>query len=204
MNHFYKVFSFLAVLGLMPCPLIAQDEAPAAQSSIATKVTENKKKSKRNTKPRTTVGRAIENLEYVTESRPNPKAKNFIYLFSASWCNSCKLYMPKFVDEYPKMAKKNQVEIILMSPDSEENIKKYVEQYKIDFPALAFSSQNTKLKSLPGMQSYENIPYAIMVNGRGDTLYAGTATGIMNWESLISKTPVKKRIRKSASESETP
>lgn len=204
MNHFLKAFSFLAVLGLVPSPLIAHDEAPTTQNTMTTKVTESKKKSKKAAPPRTTVGRAIENLEYVTEARPNPKAKNFIYLFSASWCNSCKLYMPKFVDEYPKMAKKNQVEIILMSPDTEDNIKNYVEQYKIEFPALAFSSQNAQLKKLPGMASYEGIPYAIMVNGRGDTLYSGHATGIMNWESLISKTPIKKRAKTSAGKSEAP
>ncbi len=191
MSNTLKTLAILLTLSISFTPVCkAQDASTGNNSSVTEKAAV--KKSSTRPKPRTTVGRAVEDLEYLTEARPNPKAKNFIYLFSASWCGPCKLYMPKIVEEYPKMIKKNQVELILMSPDSPENIKKYVEHYKAEFPAIAFSSQNFKLKELPGMQSFDAIPFAIVINGRGETLFAGSASGIMNWQSIITKKPDKK------------
>lgn len=200
MTNPFKAFAFLLAMGLMLSPLHAQDEAPATEDTAATEEaaesTEkkaDKKKDKKAVKPRTTVGRAIEGLEYVTEARPNPKAKFFIYLFSASWCKYCPPVMKAMVQDYPKMKKKH-VEIILMSPDSEDNIKAYVEKYEAEFPAIRYSS--SAVQDVPGDPRAEGLPGGMVVNGKGDVLYNGGGGGLSNWEDIIKKKPEKKKGKK--------
>lgn len=200
MTNPFKAFAFLFAMGLMLSPLQAQDEAPATkdtatadESAESTGKKAEKKKDKKAVPPRTTVGRAIENLTYVTEARPNPKAKFFIYLFSADWCTYCPPVMKGMVQDYPKMKKKH-VELILMSPDSEDNIKSYIEKYEAEFPAIRYSS--AAVKDVPGTPRVESLPGGMVVNGRGDVLYNGGGGGLSGWESIINKKPDKKKAKR--------
>ncbi len=187
-----KTLAGLALLGIVLSPhSYAQEDAPAADTPAATSTAP--KKDKKGPKPRTTVGRAVENLDYLTEARPNPKAKFFIYLFSSGWCQFCPPVMKSMVADYPKMKKKN-VEIILMSPDSDQNIKKYVEQYKAEFPTIRYNAH--AVKDVPGNPVAEKLPGAMIVNGKGDILFNGHGSGAQNWENIITQKPEKKKDKK--------
>jgi|GEM_PF-1401451 len=193
MSNPFKAFVYLFVIGLMLSPLHAQGEAPASEEAAVSTKNKADKKNKKAVKPRTVVGRAIEDLAYVTEARPNPKAKFFIYLFSAAWCKYCPPVMKAMVQDYPKMKKKH-VEIILMSPDSEDSVKAYVEEYKAEFPAIRYSS--AAVQDVPGSPRAEGLPGGMVVNGRGDVLYNGHGSGLLSWVDLIQKKPEKKKREK--------
>lgn len=114
------------------------------------------------------------------------KAKFFIYLQSASWCPPCRAEMPKIAAEYPDM-KKADVEIILCSWDqTEEAAVKFLETNKAEFPAI----MKEAALSLPGFTCASGIPYAIMVNKKGEVIHAGHAGFLQDWKSYLKKKPM--------------
>lgn len=202
MTNPFKTFAFLVAMGLLVSPLHAQDDAGTIAESTATEAADtdsddkkaDKKKEKKAGKARTKVGQALEELDYLSEATPNPKAKNFIFLFSASWCKYCPPVMELMVKEYPKMKKKG-VEVILMSPDQEESVKKYVEKYRAEFPAIRYAAD--AVKDIPGSPKPDGLPGIMVVNGKGDVLFEGNGSHAKNWENLLKKKPDKKKAKKS-------
>ena len=204
MTNPFKTLSSLLALGLLVCPLYAQDDAaptdPAAEDSAEpdtkdSKKTKKEKKEKKASKARTEVGKALDELEYQTDARPNPKSKFFAFLFSASWCKYCPPVMEMMMDEYPKMKKKN-VELILVSPDTEANIAQYVKKYDAKCPVIMSSGAAPKLSSVPGEPRAESLPGIMIINGKGDVLFNGHGSGGKNWESIIKQKPDKKKAKK--------
>lgn len=194
-THLKSIFVLLA-LGLLVCPLSAQDDTPANEDTAAEAPTKKEpKKEKKASKARTAVGKALDELEYQTDARPNPKAKFFAFLFSASWCRYCPPVMQKMMEEYPKMQKKN-VELILVSPDSEANIAAYVKKYDAKCPVIMSSGGAPKLSSVPGEPRAESLPGIMIVNGKGDVLLNGHGSLGANWENIIKQKPEKKKAKK--------
>jgi peroxiredoxin len=201
MTHPFKYLASLLALGLLVFPLHAQDEAaPASPTTEDTAAPDSKdkkkeKKEKKAGKARTAVGQALEGLEYETDARPNPKAKFFAFLFSASWCKYCPPVMEMMMQEYPKM-KKKQVELILVSPDSAANIAQYVKKYDAKCPVIMSTGAAPKLSSVPGEPRAESLPGIMIVNGKGDVLFNGHGSVGKNWESIIKQKPDKKKAKK--------
>lgn len=201
MTNPFKTLTALLAFGLLACPLLAQDEAvstdSAAEDTAEPGVKDKKKakKEKKAGKARTAVGQALEDLEYETDARPNPKAKFFAFLFSASWCKYCPPVMEMMMEEYPKM-KKKQVELILVSPDSAANIAQYVKKYDAKCPVIMSSGAAPKLSSVPGEPRAESLPGIMIINGKGDVLFNGHGSGGKNWESIIKQKPDKKKAKK--------
>lgn len=135
------------------------------------------------------VGKILADMEYQTSARPNPNAKIYMYLFSASWCGPCRMIMPKIVEAYSEM-KSNGVEIVLMGADSTpDGVKKYVEHYNAEFPAvMARAEQN---QQLPGFQQPRGIPFVVVVSGKGEPIYAGHGSDALRWKDFLQKLPAE-------------
>ena len=50
-----------------------------------------------------TMDAAIEKVQFITEKKPTPNAKYYMFFYTASWCSPCRAVMPKIIDEYAKM-----------------------------------------------------------------------------------------------------
>ena len=163
----------------------AQQETPAGGQAV-------QKADKEGKRPRakSSVGKALKGLD-TFNAEPNAKAKHYIYLFSASWCPNCKAEMPAFVSLYPDM-KKKKVEMILIGADhTREAAVKYLEDAKAEFPGVHYKSEG--VRKLPGLTPPRAIPYAIIVDDKGNVLREGTAGPVIrNWEKAVLAKPAKK------------
>ena len=183
------LFFCAAVVG-SASPMLAQDDddtaKPAKESATDSDASKPKKKVTGKLNP---VIEALSTMDCFN-GEPNPRAKFYIYLQSASWCGPCKAEMPKIVEMYPEL-KKAKVEVILVGYDrTKEDAQKYLETFKAPFPGVMRKEGG----NLPGCELSSGIPYAIIVNSKGKMLQSGHAVGIFrDWKELIKGKPQKKR-----------
>lgn len=136
-----------------------------------------------------TVPKAIEALEFFNGT-PNTKAKYYIYLHSASWCGPCKQIMPKLIEEYEAM-KKGKVEIILVGHDqTPEAAEEYIRHYSEEIAGIHYKDPGAQ--KLPGFTKPNGIPHTTIVDRKGKVLYAGHASGALNWKDHCGKKKKKK------------
>ena len=144
-------------------------------------------------KPGSVVAEAVKDIPFITDKKPNPKAKFYVYLMSASWCAACNVEMPHVVEEYREMAKK-RVEIIYVNGDhTPEAAIAFMKKYKADFPCILTSSPETA--KLPGYTLNRRFPWAIVVNNKGEVLQSARADKVFNsWHQTTGiKAPKKKK-----------
>ena len=161
--------------------------APAAQAATAQQA------AAKDEKPGSVVAEAVRDIAFLTEKRPNPKAKFYVYLMSASWCAACNVEMPHVVEQYKEMAKK-RVEIIYVNGDrTPEAAVAFMKKYKADFPCILTSSPETA--KLPGYTLNTRFPWAIVVNAKGEVLESARADKVFNsWHEITGiKAPRKRK-----------
>lgn len=143
-------------------------------------------------KPGSVVAEAVKDIPFITDKKPNPKAKFYVYLMSASWCAACNVEMPHVVEEYREMAKK-RVEIIYVNGDhTPEAAIAFMKKYKADFPCILTSSPDAA--KLPGYSLHSNFPWAIVVNDKGEVLDSARADKVFsNWHKTTGIRAPKKR-----------
>lgn len=166
---FWIVVSLLAAVGMTSPAATTGKSGKAAAAATA--------------KPGSVVAEAVKEIPFITEKRPNPKAKFYVYLMSASWCAACNVEMPHVVEQYKEMAKK-KVEIIYVNGDSTpEAAIAFMKKYKADFPCILTSSPETA--KLPGYTLNTRFPWAIVVNNKGEVLESARANRIFNeWHRI--------------------
>lgn len=156
-----------------------------AKPSKAAK-TEQKSSSKKAKVDKNAVGNAIKEITFLTDKKPNPKAKFFVYLQSSRNCSRCKQEMPGVVKEYKDMPK-NKVELIFVCRDnSEEDAIEFMKEYKADFPCLMISSP--EVQKLPGFTQSESFPWASIVDSSGKELKnSHTKLIMMKWKQITEE-----------------
>lgn len=118
--------------------------------------------------------------------KPNPKAKFYFYLCSASWCGPCQKEMPELVEAHKKMKKDGRCDIILIGHDKTlDDAKAYLKSHKAKFAGVWCKDE--KIDELPGIQPVPGIPYAILVDRSGKTLLVQHASVIKDWKSVIDR-----------------
>ncbi len=115
----------------------------------------------------------------------NMQARYFIYLRSASWCSPCRREMPHFAKMYPEM-KQQGVEIILISADKNLQAgKKFLNDFKAHFPGVM--STEPAVEKLPAFKRIGCIPYATIVDAKGNLVQQGSAEIIKDWKQIITQ-----------------
>lgn len=63
------------------------------------------------------------------------KGKPLIVYFWATWCESCKREIPMLIDMQKRLSERN-LQIVGIAVDQADKVKKYAEQYGINYPLL--------------------------------------------------------------------
>jgi len=118
-----------------------------------------------NTKTDTSVvANALAQVHYL-KGQPDPNAKYYIYLHSASWCGPCRMEMPHIVDSYKKF-KELGFEIILFGHDGTDGeAVAFAERYNAEFPVLRDVPELAS--KVPGYKKVTRVPRIIVVDRSG-------------------------------------
>ena len=176
-NTFYTVLA-LGLMAATPAVMAQDTDAPTPAKKAA-------KGKKEATKEPSVVGKALQEITFLTDKKPNPDAKYYIYLQSASWCGPCNAEMPTVVKQYKTMGKR--VELILVSHDNSADAAiNFMKKYGADFPCiLANSGESGKL---PAFKFAGGIPNASVVKANGKEIinaHAGAVIG--DWKKYTRK-----------------
>ena len=146
--------------------------SPAQAKPRADKAAQKEAKAKQKGKAGA-VAAVLKDLTYVTDARPNLKAKQYKYMQSATWCRFCNLKMPDMVKGYPEMRKQG-IEIILISADDTvEKAKAFMEKYNAPFPCVMRNSPG--VDKLPSYRNAGgNLPDVFTVAADGTLLHDGS------------------------------
>lgn len=156
----------LGVVGTAPVCAKPKADKPAAKKNVK-KEGKPQKKGQKNA-----VASVLKELTYVTDARPNLKAKTYKYMQSATWCSICNLKMPDMVQRYPEMRKQG-IEIILISADDTvEKAKAFMEKYKAPFPCVMRNSAG--VDKLPCFRVAPGLPDIFTVSADGTLLDDGS------------------------------
>lgn len=131
---------------------------------------------------------AIENTPFITEHKPNPHARYYMYFFTASWCSPCRAVTPKIIAEYPAMMRNRHMELILVSfDDTPEQALAYLRKYHAPFAVIMYTSLQEL--ALPGCPADVNaIPHIVVVDNHGRLIYRGHALRYAEWKDRTSDT----------------
>ncbi len=178
-----------AVVEQMPANIVlTPDSLVLAQLDADDDGDDEKAPGKKKSKSRNSVSAALADVEFLTHNKPNPRAKYYIYLCSASWCGPCNAEMPHVVKAYKSM-KKDKVELILVSADrSSEEAVAFLEKYNAKFPAI----MSTSSKHLPGFTPPSGIPHAIIVDAEGNVLHTGHGSHALKWSEYTGSSKKSK------------
>jgi len=133
------------------------------------------------------VANALAEVDFL-KGKPDPNAKYYIYLHSASWCGPCRREMPGIVDSYKEL-KKNGFEIILFGHDrTDREVVAYAENYNAEFPVLKDSSKLAT--KVPGYKAVNGIPHIVVVDRNGNEIVETHPMLFFSndqWKNYISK-----------------
>ena len=171
----------------LPLTATAQDDGFFSEESTS-KSKKSKKKAKDKKKKKSAeaedraeasvIGSALAEATYLTDARPNPHAKYYIILHSASWCGPCRMEMPKIAKEYPNMLASGKVELVLASADREEQkALEFVNSNNGTFPVIPKGA----LPELPNAPQIPGIPFASIYKADGTLVTSGHGSIVMNW-----------------------
>lgn len=152
--------------------------------------TEQKTPDKKGKADKNAVGNAIKDITFLTDKKPNPKAKFYVYLQSSRNCGPCNQEMPDVVKQYKEMPK-NKVELIFVCRDSaEQDAIEFMKKYGADFPCLMIGSPD--VQKLPGFTQSASYPWASIVDSSGKELKNTHAKMIMmQWKKIIGESKGK-------------
>lgn len=136
------------------------------------------------------VGKALEKADFLTKDRPNPKAKYYLFLYSASWCGPCCREMPHVVRTYRKVRQTDDVELVLFSCDkTEEAAKAWAKEERMKFPIVKPKKGN----GIPGYKPGGSIPRLGIVDSTGKVIITGhPATLLKDWRKYCKPEAGKK------------
>lgn len=176
-RYMKHISSMLAAAGLAMLTATAQAAAPAAEA--APTVTQAAAPH--------AIGKAISEISFVTEHKPNAQAKYYLYLCTAFWCGPCRREMPEIIKEYEEMIKDNHMEIIVLSCDHHvSGALRYMELFSAPFAVVMYESEARK--KLPGAPAkVAAIPYIAITDADGNVLYAGHASAFKDWRKITNK-----------------
>lgn len=148
-------------------PASAAPRSPKADTAPPRTAKQTGKK-KKNAGKLSPVAAALKDLPYITEARPNLKAKEYRYMQSATWCRFCNYKMPGLVEGYADM-KKRGIEIILISADAtEEQARAFMEKYKAPFPCVMRTAEGV-----------DKLPQFVNSGGHLPSVYTVAADGTL-------------------------
>ncbi len=128
------------------------------------------------------VAQALASAKYLNAKRPYPRAKYYIYLFSASWCGPCQALKPQIVAQYAEMKKSGIVELILIGNDRDDaSGRAYAEHYGC--PSIMMGNA----QGIPGMAGPMGIPFCIFVNADGTIATRGHGSMAIEWKDVITQ-----------------
>ena len=144
------------------------------------------KKGKKEKANKNAVQEAFKDITFVTDKRPDPKAKYFIYLQSSRNCGPCNREMPDVVKAYKDMPKGKTELIFVCRDSSEEDAKEFMKKYGADFPCIMIGSPD--IEKLPGFTKSDSYPMASIVDGSGAELQGITHAKVvmMRWKQITS------------------
>lgn len=155
----------LALGGFLASAEAAAARAPQTAPKAPVAKQTGKKKSNKKLSP---VAAALKDLPYLTDARPNLKAKEYRYMQSATWCRFCNYKMPGLVAGYADM-KKRGIEIILISADdTEEQARAFMEKYKAPFPCVMRTAEGV-----------DKLPQFVNSGGHLPSVYTVAADGTL-------------------------
>ena len=109
------------------------------------------------------IGEEFSKVKTINKKKIKLEAKNFIILYSASWCPPCRAEMPHVVTLYKeKISKEKDLELVLVSFDqSKEAALAWAEKEDMPFPIISRES----LKKVDCAQKYEpnGIPSGVLL-----------------------------------------
>jgi thiol-disulfide isomerase/thioredoxin len=129
----------------------------------------------------------LQEMIYITDTKPAADAQFYVYLSSASWCPPCRAIMPKIVAEYPAIKAAGGEIILLCCDRTAEAGRGYVKKYGAKFPSVMADSRSMGSAGLPGLQVPRGIPAITIVTPAGELIHAGHAATLLNWKSIIKK-----------------
>ena len=108
--------------------------------------------------------------------------------FSAGWCPPCRAFTPSLVEF--RNENSDEFEVVFVSSDrTEEAMKKYMTDYKMDFLAVKFDApqrpalgRNFEVRGIPTLVVLDDKGNLITKNGRGD-LSRDAASALKSWQS---------------------
>lgn len=132
---------------------------------------------------------AIENTQFITEHKPNPRAQYYMFLYTGSWCSPCRAIMPKIVAEYSQMMTNRHMEVIVISfDDTPEAARAYLT--KSNAPFAAVMNDSPEPAKLPGCRTdVYSIPHIVVVDSAGQFIYRGHALRYSEWKRHTQNTP---------------
>ncbi|MDP5008266.1 MAG: TlpA family protein disulfide reductase [Glaciimonas sp.] len=93
------------------------------------------------------------------------KGKPLIVNFWATWCGPCVEEMPELNELQGELVKKN-IQIIGIGIDSQENIAKFAEKYKITYPLYVADTNGTTLLREFG-NAAGGLPFTLLIGADG-------------------------------------
>ena len=178
MQSLFRLALIAGLVCTMPVVAAKPDKAAKAEQKAAKK----DKKAKAN---KNAVQEALKDITFVTDKKPDPKAKYFVYLQSSRNCGPCNREMPDVVNAYKDMPK-GKTELIFVCRDArEEDAKEFMKKYGADFPCIMIGSPD--VQKLPGFVKSSGYPWASIVDSSGKELMNNHAMLIMKkWKQVTA------------------
>ena len=137
--------------------------------------------------PAAAVPARLQEVTYITDTKPAADAQFYVYLSSASWCPPCRAIMPNIVAEYPAIKAAGGEIILLCCDRTPEAGRGYLKKYEAKFPTVMSDVRTMAGIGLPGLQVPRGIPSITIVTPAGELIHAGHAATLLNWKSIIKK-----------------
>ena len=127
------------------------------------------------------VPQLLSEATYLTNKKPNLKAKYYIFLRSMSWCVPCHMFCPVLFKDYGKM-KSAKAELVFLGQEEEAVVKRYMKEHEFKCPGVLGS----ELGSIPGFDlSGFGAPSICIVTADGEFVGKLGGKNMADWRKVI-------------------